>query len=159
MRKDNKMLRHTFSATILSVGAVMGVAEVQAEVPARLVIGSIKQVITDKCYVGKGHVAYERNLRTPPKSGTKSILMLSKIFVGQRDTNTVWDLHGLAIMKFSNRSNGFIEFKETGFTGQFSEYAERRQPSIGRVDVSFLLKLPDQNCTLPISLELEYAIK
>ena len=153
------MLRYMFRSAILFVGSVVGAAGGQADVPRGLISGSIEEVITDSCYVDIGYVTYERDFRSSPRSGTKSVLILPEIFVGRRDSNSVWDLQGLVLLKFQSRSSGSIVFKGTGFEGRFSGYAERRQSSLGRLSVSFVLNLPEHNCTLPINLELEYSTR
>lgn len=153
------MLRHVFRLAILAIIFLVGTVGVQANSPRGLISGSIKEEITDSCFVDNGYVTYERDFRSSPRSGTKSVLILPEIFVGQRDSNAVWDLAGLVILKFLSRNSGSIVFKETGFEGRFSSYSERRQSSLGRLDVSFVLNLPDHNCTLPIHLELEYSTR
>lgn len=157
--RENKMLRHVFRLAILPISFLVGTVEVQANSPRGLISGSIKEALTDSCFVDNGYVTYERDFRSSPRSGTKSVLILPEIFVGQRDSNAVWDLAGLVILKFLSRNSGSIVFKETGFEGRFSSYSERRQSSLGRLDVSFVLNLPDHNCTLPIHLELEYSTR
>lgn len=153
------MLRHILLLVFLPIGLLAGTAAVHADAPRGLISGSIEEVITDSCFVDNGYVTYERDFRSTPKFGTKSVLILPTIFVGQRHSNSIWDLKGLVLLKFQNRNSGSIVFKETGFEGRFSNYAERRQSALGRLNVSFVLNLPSHDCTLPIRLELEYATR
>ena len=120
-----------------------------------LIGGSVEPVITDACYVGRGYVTYDRDFRTSPRPGTKSVVALPEIFVGLRSSGQVWDLQGQAVLNFKTHNSGTILFKQSDFAGSFWQYAERRGQANGPLNVSFVLSLPDKGCTLPIRIELE----
>jgi hypothetical protein len=121
----------------------------------RLIGGSVVQHITDTCYVNRGFVTYERDLRASPVAGTKAVISFPELFVGTRRTNVGWDLSGQAVLTFKTQDSGNINFIHSSLDGVFSNYSEEDFGPDGKAEVSFLLTTERGNCRLPIDIRLQ----